>query len=125
MPGPVIHLASVHRRFGECVAVESAEIELLPGEIHAIVGENGAGKSTLMKMAAGVFPPSSGRVLVDGAPLDPATPAEAIRRGIGMVHQHFMLVGAFRALENVILGSEPMRSGGRLDLDARAPASRP
>jgi simple sugar transport system ATP-binding protein len=118
MPGPVIKLVSVTRRIGECVAVDGAELELVPGEIHAIIGENGAGKSSLMKLCAGVAPPTAGSVLVDGAPLAPATPAEAIRRGIGMVHQHFMLVGAFRAIENVILGSEPVRAGGRLDLDA-------
>ncbi len=118
MPGPVIQLASVTRRIGDCVAVDRADLELVPGEIHAVVGENGAGKSTLMKMAAGVAAPTAGRVLVDGALLTPATPAEAIRRGIGMVHQHFMLIGAFPAIENVILGSEPVRAGGRLDLDS-------
>jgi general nucleoside transport system ATP-binding protein len=116
MTGPVISLDAVTRRFGECTAVENASIKLVPGEIHAIIGENGAGKSTLLKIAAGVIAPSSGAVLIDGRPLEPATPAEAIRRGIGMVHQHFMLVGAFRAIENVILGSEPVLPGGRLDL---------
>jgi simple sugar transport system ATP-binding protein len=119
--GPVLELESVARVFGDCVAVERATARIEPGEIHAIVGENGAGKSTLLKMAAGVFPPSGGVVRIDGAPLDPATPAEAIRRGVGMVHQHFMLVGAFRAIENVILGGEPTTSFDRLDL-ARATA---
>ncbi|MFO0763001.1 MAG: ATP-binding cassette domain-containing protein [Byssovorax sp.] len=116
MPGPVLELASVSRRFGDCVAVDRVSLTLGPGEIHAVIGENGAGKSTLMKLAAGVLAPSGGKVLVDGRELAPATPAEAIRRGIGMVHQHFMLVGAFRAIENMILGSEPVLGGGRLDL---------
>jgi general nucleoside transport system ATP-binding protein len=112
---PALQIDAVHRRFGDCVAVELASLDLFPGEIHAVVGENGAGKSTLLKVAAGVFPPSSGVVRVFGRPLEPATPAEAIRRGVGMVHQHFMLVGAFRAIENIILGSEPVGPIGRLD----------
>ena len=113
--GPQIEL-DVSRRFGDFVAVDSAHVKIAPGAIHAIVGENGAGKSTLMKMAAGVIAPSSGTVTIDRIALDPATPAEAIRRGVGMVHQHFMLVGAFRAIENVILGGEPTTSFGRLDI---------
>ena len=118
MNGPRIELVSVSRRFGEVLAVDAATVAIGPGAIHAVVGENGAGKSTLLKMAAGVLAPSSGEVLVDGRALAPATPAEAIRRGVGMVHQHFMLVGAFRALENVILGGEPTSALGRLDLAA-------
>jgi simple sugar transport system ATP-binding protein len=107
----------VSRRFGDFVAVDGATVTLEPGTIHAIVGENGAGKSTLLKMAAGVLAPTTGEVRIDGRPLLPATPTEAIRRGVGMVHQHFMLVGAFRAIENVILGGEPT-SFGRLDIEA-------
>jgi simple sugar transport system ATP-binding protein len=114
--GPQLELEGVSRRFGDFLAVDGARVSIGPGRIHAVVGENGAGKSTLMKMAAGVLVPSGGVVTIDGAPLHPATPAEAIRRGVGMVHQHFMLVGAFRAIENVILGGEPTTSFGRLDL---------
>jgi simple sugar transport system ATP-binding protein len=121
-PGPRLVLEQVARHYGDCIAVAEASVTLEPGAVHAIVGENGAGKSTLLKIAAGVVVPSSGRVLVDGKPLSPATAAEAIRRGIGMVHQHFMLVGAFRAVENLVLGSEPVQGPlGRLDL-ARAAA---
>src|SRR5262245_65058130 len=108
MTGPVISIESLTRRFGAITAVDSASIALSPGEIHAIVGENGAGKSTLLKVTAGALAPSSGTVRIDGLPFSPPTPAEAIRRGIGMVHQHFMLVGAFSALENVIVGSGPV-----------------
>ncbi|WP_437874987.1 ABC transporter ATP-binding protein [Sorangium sp. So ce513] len=122
-PGAAIELDGVSHRYGAHVAVRGASLRLAPGAIHAIVGENGAGKSTLLKLAAGVLAPDAGVVLVDGVPLRPATPAEAARRGVGMVHQHFMLVGSFRALENLVLGSEPVRRGGRLDLaSARARA---
>jgi simple sugar transport system ATP-binding protein len=122
--GPILALSAVTRRFGDFVAVDGATAEIGPGLIHAVVGENGAGKSTLLKLAAGVLAPSSGEVRVDGRPLDPATPAEAIRRGVGMVHQHFMLVGAFRAIENMILGGEPVMSLGRLDLASAAARAR-
>lgn len=111
--GPVIRLASVSKRFGDLVAVRDATVEIAPGGIHAIIGENGAGKSTLLKLAAGALAPDAGEVSIDGRALgrgragEPTAQAEAIRRGVGMVHQHFMLVGAFRAIENVILGSEP------------------
>ncbi|MEI8257592.1 MAG: ATP-binding cassette domain-containing protein, partial [Deltaproteobacteria bacterium] len=103
-------------KIGELVAVDGASLTLEAGAVSAIVGENGAGKSTLLKLCAGVLSPSSGRVLIGDADLAPATMAEASRRGVGLVHQHFMLVGAFRAIENVVLGAEPVRSGGRLDL---------
>jgi simple sugar transport system ATP-binding protein len=119
--GPRIELAAVSKLFGAFVAVDAASVTIAPGDIHAIVGENGAGKSTLVKMAAGVLAPSSGEVRIEGSRLTPGSaggPAEAIRRGVGMVHQHFMLVGAFRAIENVILGGEPTSSLGRLDLPA-------
>src|SRR5262245_28753256 len=108
----------VTRRFGPLVAVSGVSVTIAPGAIHAIIGENGAGKSTLLKLAAGVLAADAGSVRVGDAPLAPATPVTAGRLGIGMVHQHFMLVGAFRALDNLVLGSEPTRWGGRLDLDA-------
>ncbi|WP_433927839.1 ABC transporter ATP-binding protein [Sorangium cellulosum] len=117
-PGAAIELDGVSRRYGAQIAVRDASLRLAPGALHAIVGENGAGKSTLLKLAAGVLAPDAGVVRVDGAPLRPATPAEAARRGVGMVHQHFMLVGSFRALENLVLGCEPARRVGRLDLAA-------
>ncbi len=122
--GPVVRLERVTRRFGDLVAVKEATAELRPGQIHAIVGENGAGKSTLVKMAAGVLVPSEGSVRIGGSPLVPATPGEAIRRGVGMVHQHFMLVGAFRAIENLVLGNEPLGVGRRVDFASAAEKAR-
>ena len=115
LPAPSILLDQVTRRFGAVVAVRKASAHFVPGRIHALVGENGAGKSTLLGLAGGALPPSDGRVVVGDRPLLPASPAEAIRRGIGFVHQHFMLVEAFSALENIMLGSEPTARFGTID----------
>jgi simple sugar transport system ATP-binding protein len=97
------------------IAVQDASVRFEPGRVHAVVGENGAGKSTLLKLAGGALAPNDGRVLVRGVPLVPPTPAEAIRRGVGCVHQHFMLIEAFSVLENILLGHEPVRRFGVLD----------
>ncbi len=88
------------------------------GEIHAVCGENGAGKSTLLKIVAGMVVPEEGHVEAFGSRLSPHTPREAIQRGIGMVLQHFALVPVFTALENIVLGAEPVTGGGVLDLEA-------
>jgi simple sugar transport system ATP-binding protein len=113
----MLRLVELDKRFGALIAVQSASLEVLPGRIHAVVGENGAGKSTLLKMAAGILVPDAGEVKIDRQKMTPHTASEAIRRGIGMVQQHFALVGPFTALENVVLGVEPTRRG-LLDLDA-------
>lgn len=118
--GPVIEIERVSRDFGGFLAVDSATTTIRPAAIHAVVGENGAGKSTLLKLAAGVLAPTSGSVRIDGHPLSGRDPTEGARRGLGMVYQHFMLVGAFKAIENVMLGCEPARSLGRLDFAAAA-----
>ena len=106
------------KRFGPTHAVRGASLAFEAGRIHAVVGENGAGKSTLLRIAAGLLVPDEGATWIDGRALTPHTPAEAIRRGVGMVQQHFALVEAFTALENIVLGAEP-RKGlfGALDLD--------
>jgi ABC-type uncharacterized transport system ATPase subunit len=108
--GPVIKIEGLGVRYGNFWAVRDASVTLEPGVIHAIIGENGAGKSTLLKAAAGFVPIVTGNVRVEG---------DANASTIGMVHQHFMLVSAFTALENLVLGAEPTQSFGRLDL-ARA-----
>lgn len=121
MAEPAIVLESVEKTFGEknlggTRAVDRASLTLIPGRVHAVVGENGAGKSTLLKIAGGAVAADGGRVIVLGRELSPATPSEAIRRGVAMVHQHFMLVEALTGLENLALGNERARFGV-LDLE--------
>ncbi len=119
-----LKLFRVTKRFGDRVAVKLAEVTFSTGRVHAVVGENGAGKSTLLKMAAGLHVPDEGRVEIEGARLIPHDAAEALRRGGGMVQQHFALVPVFTVLENMVLGAEPTSRFG-LDLSrARAAATR-
>jgi ABC-type uncharacterized transport system ATPase subunit len=118
VPDELARAASVEKRFGDLVAVRAATCSFRAGEIHAVCGENGAGKSTLLKMVAGMLVPDAGHVEAFGSLLSPHTPREAIRRGVGMVLQHFALVPVFTALENVVLGAEPVRQLGVLDMDA-------
>jgi simple sugar transport system ATP-binding protein len=116
MSGPRIELERVTRRYGDFRAVANASVRFEPGQIHAVIGENGAGKSTLLKMAAGALAPSEGRVLASGVALDASRPEAARGAGVGLVHQHFMLVAALRAIENLVLGAEPVDKFRRLDL---------
>jgi ABC-type uncharacterized transport system ATPase subunit len=113
-----LELDGVDMRFGAIHAVRRVTLAFDPGKIHAVVGENGAGKSTLLRIGAGLLVPEAGVVRIDGRRLEPHTPAEAIRRGVAMVQQHFSLVEAFTALENIVLGVEPRASIGRLDFAA-------
>src|SRR5271156_2910088 len=108
-------LDRIDKRYGAVQAVAGVSLSFDAGVLHAVVGENGAGKSTLLKIGAGVVVPDSGSVTVDGTLLAPHDPREAIRRGVGMVHQHFSLIPALTALDNALLGTEPVRSLGRLD----------
>jgi ABC-type uncharacterized transport system ATPase subunit len=105
-------------RYGDIVAVRPASVNFRSGLIHAVCGENGAGKSTLLKIVAGMVVPDVGYVEAFGTRLAPHTPREAISRGIGMVLQHFALVPVFTALENIVLGAEPISAFGVLDLAA-------
>lgn len=111
----VIEMREITKIFGEFVANDKINLELRKGEIHALLGENGAGKSTLMNMLAGLLEPTSGEIVVNGKSEKLDSPSKAASLGIGMVHQHFMLVEAFTFAENIILGSE-LTNKGVLDL---------
>ncbi len=118
----MLELRAITKRFGEVLANDHIDIRVEPGTIHAIVGENGAGKSTAMRIAYGFYTADSGEILVDGEPRNIQTPHDAIALGIGMVHQHFMLVDTMTVAENIVLGAEPgsaaaldLREGGRGD----------
>ena len=105
----------VTRRFGALVANDSVDFSAMPGTIHAIVGGNGAGKSTLMRILQGMDQPDEGSVVIDGEPAKLGGPSEAFARGIGMVHQEFMLVPGLTLLENLVLAREPLKGGVLVD----------
>jgi simple sugar transport system ATP-binding protein len=113
-----LRVVSVTKRYGATLAVREGSLALEAGKIHAIVGENGAGKSTLSSIAAGLAEPDAGHVEVNGEKLTPHTARAAIARGVGMVQQHFRLIEALTVLENAMLGVEPMKSFGRVDIAA-------
>lgn len=111
MPDPIIRLEGISKQFPGVLANDRIDLELYPGEIVALLGENGAGKSTLMSILYGVYQPDAGSIWVDGQPVQFHSPADAIRRGIGMIHQEFMLVPTMTVTDNVMLGYEPVRNG--------------
>jgi ABC-type uncharacterized transport system ATPase subunit len=108
---PAILMAGVDKSFGPVRANRGASVEVMPGEIHALVGENGAGKSTLMRILGGLMKPDAGKVEVNGRDVTGWSTNDAIAAGIGMVHQHFMLVPTLTVAENIVLGSEPLKGG--------------
>ena len=115
MSVPVIEMRNIVKKFGDFVANDGINLTVHKGEIHAILGENGAGKSTLMNQLYGMFKPTSGDILVNGKKIEMNNPRDAIDAGIGMVHQHFMLVQPFTVTENIVLGTEP-RKGITVDM---------
>ncbi len=110
----MLELKNITKTFGNVVANDNVSIKIKKGTIHAIVGENGAGKSTVMRIAYGFYTADSGEILVDGNHVNIKSPEDAIRLGIGMVHQHFMLVDTMTVGENIVLGAE---TGGAFNLD--------
>ncbi|HTG42569.1 MAG TPA: ABC transporter ATP-binding protein [Methylomirabilota bacterium] len=131
VPGAAVHAPVVHapalemrgitKRYPGVVANDGIDLEVRPGEIHALLGENGAGKTTLMNILYGLARPDEGEILIDGSPVRIANPTDAIARGINMVHQHFMLVPVLTVAENILLGEETM--AGPIFID-RAEAKR-
>lgn len=111
----VIEMKNIVKKFGDFVANDNINLTVHKGEIHAILGENGAGKSTLMNVLYGLYRPTSGEIYVNGKLEDIDGPSKAIQCGIGMVHQHFMLVQPFTVTENIVLGMEPVK-GVTLDM---------
>lgn len=115
----LISMKGITKRFPGVIANEGVDFDLAPGEVHALLGENGAGKSTLMSILTGLYRPDEGALSVQGRPVAFAAPRDAIAAGIGMVHQHFKLVGPLTVLENIILGEE-----GSLQLNRTAIAAK-
>jgi simple sugar transport system ATP-binding protein len=112
-----LELRGITKRFPGVVANDDVNLSISTGEVLALVGENGAGKSTLMNVLYGLYKADEGEILIDDSVARFTSPADAISAGIGMVHQHFMLVPVFTVAENVVLGIEPTKRFGALDID--------
>lgn len=112
-----LELRGMTKKFGPVLANDKISLTVEPGQIHALLGENGAGKSTLMNLLYGLYLPDEGQIILDGDELRLSGPADAMSAGIGMVHQHFMLIPVFTVAENVVLGNEPSTRIGALDLE--------
>ena len=124
MTAPAVRMDGIHKRFGAVQANRDVTLTVAAGTAHGIVGENGAGKSTLMSILYGFYQADSGQIRIHGQPVQITGSAQAITLGIGMVHQHFMLVETLSALDNIMLGAEPhwrlgpARAEVRTQLDA-------
>ena len=112
---PIIEMRGINKRFDHVQANEHVNLTIQRGEIHAIVGENGAGKSTLMKILYGLYHPDTGEILVDGKLITISSPRRAMHLGFGMIQQHFTLIPAFTALQNIVLAKETRKFGGLID----------
>src|SRR6266699_6806841 len=112
---PFLELRGITKQFPGVLANDAVDFDLGRGEIHALLGENGAGKSTLMNILYGLYRPDAGEILVQGKRVSFSSAKDAIEAGIGMVHQHFMLIPVMSVAENIVLGTEPVRAGVFLD----------
>ena len=115
---PVLEMRGITKRFPGIVANDNVDLELVRGEVHALLGENGAGKSTLMNILYGLYRPDAGEIRVNGKLVTFGSAKDAIATGIGMVHQHFMLIPVMTVAENIVLANEPTRAGVLLDTNA-------
>lgn len=113
-----LELKGITKSFGSLIANDRIDLAVNPGEVHCLLGENGAGKSTLMNVLFGLYEPTAGSIEIDGTPVRFSGPGDAMAAGIGMVHQHFMLIPVFTVVENVALGHEITGFGGVMDLEA-------
>ena len=116
--GSLLELRGITKRFPGVLANDNVSFDLRAGEVHALLGENGAGKSTLMNILYGLYTPDEGEILLHGNPIDLGSTRAAIEHGIGMVHQHFMLIPVMTVAENIVLATEPRHAGVLMDYDA-------
>ncbi|MBC7196344.1 MAG: ATP-binding cassette domain-containing protein, partial [Deferribacterales bacterium] len=117
MAEKLIELKNISKQFPGVLANSNVNLTINKGEIHAIIGENGAGKTTLMNILYGLYEPTQGEIFIDGKKAVIKSPLDAIKQGIGMVHQHFMLLPSLSVAENVVLGSEPKKKKFFMDYD--------
>src|SRR6185312_2424859 len=110
-------MRGIRKEFPGIVANDDVGLDIRTGEVHALLGENGAGKSTLMNILYGLYKPDDGEILIHGKPVSFGSAKDAITAGIGMVHQHFMLIPVMTVAENIVLATEPTRAGVMLDVD--------
>src|SRR6266566_6629762 len=115
---PVLELRGITKQFPGVLANDHVDYDVRRGEVHALLGENRAGKSTLMNVLYGLYQPDEGEIRIKGEPVRFHSPKDAIEKGIGMVHQHFMLIPVMTVTENIILATEPTRAGVMLDYGA-------
>src|SRR5438105_3912566 len=115
---PILELRNITKQFPGVLANDHVSFDLRKGEVHALLGENGAGKSTLMNILYGLYTPDEGEILLNGQPTDLGSTKAAIEHGIGMVHQHFMLIPVMTVAENIVLATEPRHAAVLLDYDA-------
>ena len=111
-----VQMSGIVKTFGTFTALDHVDLTVRKGTIHAVLGENGAGKSTLMNVLYGLYQADEGQIFLSGEPVEINTPNDAIAHGIGMVHQHFMLVDNFTVTQNIVLGSEVCSGAGVLDM---------